>query len=494
MEKPLAYLKQHANEDWFIGYERSKFHDLTDHLFQQLIDLSKGEIPPKIFIAEQNPVNFIAAFLAAVAANYPVFLCNPNWGQQEWQQVFEFVQPDLILGQVEHSPLLHSPTPPLPFSNSGLIMIPTGGSSGKIRFAIHTWDTLMASVRGFYHYFGSKPVHSFCVLPLYHVSGLMQFMRSFTTGGRLIVQSSKQLEMGEALEMNPADFFISLVPTQLQRCLQNRKLTSWLSQFRTVLLGGAPAWESLLEQARRNNIPLAPTYGMTETASQVVTLKPEDFLAGNNSCGQVLPHAKVTICSSTGEILGTNQIGMITIQAHSLALGYYPESSWGDAENSQFPIPNSQFPILNSQFPIPNSQFPILNSDDLGFLDDRGYLHIVGRSSQKIITGGENVFPAEVEAAIQATQLVSDVCVMGIPDLQWGQAVTAVYVPHSETASTILLQTALKDNLSKYKQPKYWVPVKRLPRNAQGKVDYEQLQTMIMRWLDSQSSSLQQLE
>ena len=479
MGKPLAYLKQHANEDWFIGYECSKFHDLTDHLFQQLIHLSRGEIPPKIFIAEQNPVNFIAAFLAAVAANCPVFLCNPNWGRQEWQQVFDFIQPDLILGQVEHSHLPHSPTLPLPVFNLGLIMIPTGGSSGKIRFAIHTWETLMASVRGFQHYFDGKPVHSFCVLPLYHVSGLMQFMRSFTTGGRLIVQSSKQLELGETLEINPADFFISLVPTQLQRCLQNPKLTSWLSRFRTVLLGGAPAWESLLEQARRNNIPLAPTYGMTETASQVVTLKPEDFLAGNNSCGQVLPHAKVTICSSTGEVLGTNQIGMITIQAHSLALGYYPERRRADEENSPFPIPHSPFPNFKS--------------DDLGFLDDRGYLHIVGRSSQKIITGGENVFPTEVEAAIQATQLVSDVCVMGIPDLQWGQAVTAVYVPHSETASTTLLQAALNDNLSKYKQPKYWVPVKRLPRNVQGKVDYEKLQTMIMTWLESQNSSLQQL-
>ena len=474
MENPLSYLKQHVNEDWFIDYKSSEFHYLTEHLFQQLSNLSQGKLPPKIFISEQNSLKFFAAFLAAVAANCPVFLCNPNWGQQEWQQVFEFVQPDLILGQVEYSHLSHSLTPSLPFSQPGLIMIPTGGSSGKIRFAIHTWETLMASVRGFHHYFGDKPVHSFCVLPLYHVSGLMQFMRSFTTGGQLIVKSSKQLELDETLEMNPADFFISLVPTQLQRCLQNPKLTSWLSRFRTVLLGGAPAWESLLEQARRNNIPLAPTYGMTETASQVVTLKPDDFLAGNNSCGQILPHAKVTICSSKGEILGTNQIGIITIQADSLALGYYPERRWVDEDNSQFPIQN-------------------LKSDDLGFFDDRGYLYVVGRNSKKISTGGENACPAEVEAAIQVPQLVSDVCVMGIPDLHWGQAVTAVYVPHSETVSTRLLQTALKDNLSKYKQPKYWVPVERLPRNAQGKVDYEQLQSMIMAWLESQNSSLQQL-
>ncbi|MEW6492383.1 MAG: 2-succinylbenzoate--CoA ligase [Cyanobacteriota bacterium] len=478
MAEPLAYLKQRASNDWLMGYDSIELYRLTEQYFEQLTEYSPGRIPPQILLAEQNPLRFLAAFLAAVTANCPVFLCNPNWTQQEWQQVFELVQPDLIFGQEANTYLPISPSPHLPISPSlihkaGLIMIPTGGTSGKIRFAIHTWETLMASVRGFHQYFGQNLVNSFCVLPLYHVSGLMQFMRSFTTGGRLIIKSSKQLEAGEDFEINPAEFFISLVPTQLQRCLQNPQLTLWLSRFRTVLLGGAPAWESLLEQARDNNIPLSPTYGMTETASQVVTLKPEDFLAGNNSCGQVLPHAQVTIRSSTGERLGTNQTGIITIQADSLSLGYYPEGKWGN-ENSQFPI-------------------QLLQSDDLGFFDDRGYLHIVGRNSRKIITGGENVFPAEVEAAIQATQLVSDVCVMGIPDLDWGQAVTAIYVPHSETTSMALLHTVLKDRLSNYKQPKHWVPVERLPRNDRGKVDYEQLHKIVMTCLESQNSSLQQL-
>jgi O-succinylbenzoic acid--CoA ligase len=83
--------------------------------------------------------------------------------------------------------------------------------------------------------------------------------------------------------------------------------------------------------------------------------------------------------------------------------------------------------------------------------------------------------------------------VTGIPDLHWGQAVTAVYVPQSETASTALLQTALKDKLSKYKQPKYWVPVERLPRNSQGKVNSQQLQKLVMAWLETQKSSSSQL-
>ena len=221
----------------------------------------------------------------------------------------------------------------------------------------------------------------------------MQFLRSFTTGGKLVILPFKELSAGVKCDIEPSEFFISLVPTQLQRLLENPALATWLSRFQTVLLGGAPAWPELLEQARRYGIRLAPTYGMTETASQIVTLKPDDFLGGTVSCGQVLPHAKVTIRSPTGQLLGVNQIGNITIKADSLALGYYPEL-FTNRDNFQL--------------------------DDLGFFDNQGYLNVVGRSSNKIITGGENVFPSEVEAAIRATQLVNDVCVIAIPDQHWG--------------------------------------------------------------------------
>jgi O-succinylbenzoic acid--CoA ligase len=474
MEGGLTHLKQRAGEDWLIGYDSREFFNLTEKFFLDLSQQTNRETPLKIFLVEENPVRFLASFIAACAVNCHVFLCNPHWVEREWQQVFDVVQPDLILGQQPHHPFLPYPsTPPhsaqaMPrYANStqhpALIMIPTGGSSGKIRFAIHTWETLMASVRGFHHYFGEKPINSFCILPLYHVSGLMQFLRSFTTGGRIAILPFKAVVAGKGhCILNPAEFFISLVPTQLARLLTSDS-AAWLSRFQTVLLGGAPAWAELLKQARRYNIPLALTYGMTETASQIVTLKPEAFQQGNNSCGQVLPHAQVSIRSFTGEILGANQIGIITIKADSLTLGYYPE-------------------VFANQ--------PYFQPDDLGFFDDKGYLNVVGRCSNKIISGGENVFPNEVEAAIQATRLVADVCVTGIPDSQWGQVVTAVYVSLNQAVSTAVLEAALEDKLSKYKRPKYWMRVERLPRNSQGKVNYEQLQTMVSAWLESEKASL----
>ncbi len=457
MERPLDCLNNLAQNDWLIGYNSREFNQIAQELYLELTQLSACGTPPKIILAEREPLRFLASFIAACAANCHVFLCNPDWGTQEWQQVFDLVKPDIIWGMAHGAwGMGNGNNTQYPMPNH--IMIPTGGSSGQIKFAIHTWETLTASVQGFTEYFQIKQVNSFCVLPLYHVSGLMQFMRCFTTVGKLAIQPFKAVEYGQILNTKQSEFFISLVPTQLQRLLQNPELTEWLSQFNTVLLGGAPAWNELLEKARFHRIRLAPTYGMTETASQIATLKPDEFLGGKISSGQILPHAKVTIRNQQGEILNSNQIGNITIQAQSLALGYYPRTR----ENQ--------------------TDFQV---DDLGFLDEQGHLNIVGRNSDKIITGGENIYPAEIESAIQATQMVADICVIGIPDKHWGQALTAIYIPKKSDTSALKIQTLLKDKLSKFKIPKYWIPQQNLPRNSQGKINRQQLQQIATEFLQN---------
>ncbi|WP_414528481.1 2-succinylbenzoate--CoA ligase [Nodularia chucula] len=462
IEPPIFYLNQLADTDFLIGDNNQQFQQLALELYLQLKQLLTSGITPKVILAEREPVRFLAGFIAACAAKCPVFLCNPDWGKQEWQQVLELVKPDIIWGRGEteikispHSFSHHSP----------FIMIPTGGSSGKIKFAIHTWETLIASVQGFTEYFQLTEVNSFCVLPLYHVSGLMQFMRSFTTGGKLAMPSAsvaiaplKTLTSTPEYQINSTNFFISLVPTQLQNLLENPQLTQWLSQFQTVLLGGAPAWEELLAKARFHCIRLAPTYGMTETASQIATLKPDDFLNGKINSGQILPHAQITIRNPQGEILNSNQTGNITIQAKSLTLGYYPQT-W---ENQNY-----------------------LQVDDLGYIDSQGYLYIVGRSSDKIITGGENIYPAEIEGAIRSTQMVTDVCIIGLPDKHWGQAVTAIYIPKNYQISSFKLKIELQKKLSKFKIPKHWIPVTNLPRNPQGKINHQQLQKIATEHLQN---------
>ncbi len=414
---------------------------------------------PKILISESEPTLFLSAFVATVTAKCPVFLCNPQWGTQEWKQVHELVNPNLLISQgkiTDDQNLSNNDSEIL----ENLIMIPTGGTSGNIKFAVHTWETLTASVRGVQQYFKTPTINSFCTLPLYHVSGLMQWMRSLLTDGQIIITSFKTVETEDWINFNPTHSFISLVPTQLQRLLQNPLLTHWLSQFQVVFLGGAPPWLDLLEQSRSSQIPLALTYGMTETASQIVTLKPSEFLQGNNSSGKILPHARIKVYDKNGEELQPHQPGLITIETESLMLEYYQDNF---------------NPKLRIHHFIP---------DDLGYWDEQGYLTLVGRQSNKIITGGENVFPSEVEAVIRSTGLVQDICVMGKPDLYWGEIVVAVYVPRCKLASLVELKQAISGKLSKFKYPKLWIPLEQLPRNSQGKLNHQLLRELIKDYQD----------
>ncbi|MBE9117577.1 2-succinylbenzoate--CoA ligase [Lusitaniella coriacea LEGE 07157] len=476
----LEKCEEIKNQKWLIGHNFHQFDRTFQDFYQKFKHQEKRS---KILLVESSSLRFLAIFLAAVAADCPLFLCNPNWRDREWEQVLQLVQPDIIVGQVNsslpnfkyfkkykfvseyreivigriherwvqssstHKSQWDSSPPP------HAIMIPTGGSSGKIRFAIHTWETLSASVRGFCQYFEQEKVNSFCVLPLYHVSGLMQFMRSFTTGGKLLLLPYKSLKSGEKSAIAPQDWFISLVPTQLQFLLKQD--ASWLAKFDTVLLGGAPAWDSLLNEARANKISLAPTYGMTETASQVMTLKPHDFLQKCDGIGRVLPHARVKILGSDGEQCKSYQTGIITLQGDSLFLGYYPQ--------------------LNRE--------KTFKTDDLGYFDDAGYFYVVGRNSRKIITGGENVFPAEVEAAILGTEWVKDVCAIGVRDRAWGEIIVAVYVPQSPKVPLDEVKSAIAPKLSRFKHPKEWIETQQLPRNDQGKVNYQAVREIALHSL-----------
>ena len=243
MKQLLNHLQQRQKDNWIVGGDSGELSRVAQKTYEQIIAKSRGKTPPKIIIAETKQLEFLAYFIAAVAAGCPVFLCNPHWVKPEWQQVFNLIKPDLILGETPPNLNPQFPIPHSPFPVTKLIMIPTGGTSGKIKFAVHTWETLTASVGGFQEYFQVPEINSFCVFPLYHVSGLMQFIRSFITGGKLVILPSyKEIWERQKWEIDCQDFFISLVPTQLQRLLETPETAKWLANFQTVLLGGAPAW------------------------------------------------------------------------------------------------------------------------------------------------------------------------------------------------------------------------------------------------------------
>ncbi|OAB60291.1 2-succinylbenzoate-CoA ligase [Leptolyngbya valderiana BDU 20041] len=449
MVDPLTLFQQRREGFELVAEGSDRFAEIVDRTLAELQSFQTTQPTPTVLLCEAEPVVFLAKFLAACIANVPLFLGNPNWRDTEWQQVRKIADFDGVWGTTAVSA---TPSRKNREIHPG-IAIPTGGSSGKIRFAVHTWETLCASVFGFQQQFHLERINCCCTLPLFHVSGLMQFMRSLVTGGTLAICSSKAIESETFPNLEPETFWISLVPTQLNRLLNSPKTATWLSCFQGVLLGGAPAWQSLLETAKQFEIPVALTYGMTETASQVVTLHPHEFLKGNFSSGRVLPHAEVSILDELGNPLPPGEIGRVTIRSQSLMLGYSP---LGKIERLQR-----------------------LDTDDIGYFDENGFLHLLGRDSQKIITGGENVFPIEVENAVRSTGFVEDICVVGIPDSDWGEIVTAVYVARIEIISQNI-KKELKKLLSSYKHPKKWIRVEQLPRNNRGKVNFQEVKRLAM--------------
>jgi o-succinylbenzoate---CoA ligase len=438
---PWEYVQNHTGN--YLP-DNPALQSVTQQYTQTLSNLPPGQT---IVLAEPDPIKFLACWIAAASTPHRLVLANPDWQSHEWQQLYALVQPDIVIGTAPAQDQIQPNPKPIDQLPTQVILIPTGGTSGQLKFAIHTWATLTAAIEGLQQYFQIPQINSCCVLPLYHVSGLMQAVRSLVTGGQLTLHPWKSLESGRFPAIQPHSF-LSLVPTQLLKLLDRDlpEMVEFLQTFEAIFLGGAPAWDSLLDRARQLNLPIAPTYGMTETAGQIATLKPVDFLAGHTGCGQVLPHAQITIANS-----------LLQVTARSMMLGYFPAQPF--------------------------------QLDDRGHFDDRRSLHLTGRQSDKIISGGENIFPAEVEAAIRATGYVSDVCVIGIPDDRWGEVVAAAIVTDHALSD---IQQALAAQIVTYKHPKHWRIVPTLPRTAQGKLT----KSRIKSWFspaDPQGSAILQM-
>jgi hypothetical protein len=280
--------------------ERAQLADLLQttaecHLMD---DVPEG---PPVVVGERDPVRFMRAFAAAVAGERPVFLADPDWGAAE----------RATLDQAARFQISDFKSP----RQRAWLAVPTGGSSGAIRFARHDQDTIAAAVGGFTRHFGVERVNAVGVLPLHHVSGLMAWMRCALTGGAYRPWSWDDLAAGQRPALEPGDWFLSLVPTQLQRLLVSPGAVEWLRRFRVIALGGGPVWPELAEAAARTRLPISLGYGMTETAAMVAAQRPGEFLAGDRSAGRAMPHA----------VIGLDPEGVVTVSGESVSRGYWPE-------------------------------------------------------------------------------------------------------------------------------------------------------------------------
>lgn len=291
------------------------------------------------------------------------------------------------------------------------------------------------------------------VMPLYHVAGVNISLAGFAGGSRVIVE--KAFEPAAALRLIERErvSHVFLAPSMIQMLLQQPEIGATdLSSLRTIAYGASPIAENVLARAKAAfGCSFVQFYGMTESTGAGTYLAPSDHqgTAKLRSCGKPWPGVEVRVVDGHGRPLPAHQVGEIAMRGGHIMKGY-----WRQEDATAKAIPDGW-----------------LRTGDAGHFDEDGYLYVYDRVKDMIVTGAENVYPAEVENAIAGCPGVIDVAVVGVPSQRWGEEVKAVVVAdvdHPPSADSIVAWT--KARIAAYKAPKSVDFVSELPRNAAGKV------------------------
>lgn len=316
---------------------------------------------------------------------------------------------------------------PLPVRDDVALVVATSGSTGRPKGVELTHAALRASTAASLARLGCRPGERWALaLPTHHVAGVQVLLRSWALGTDAEV-------VADLASLGSADArYVSLVPTQLQRLLD---AGASVSRFERVLLGGAAATPELLERARAAGLEVVVSYGMSETCGGCVY------------DGRPLDGVEVAL-----------REGRIRLRGEVLFAGYRGESPDRALDDDGW-----------------------FTTDDLGAFEADGALRVLGRADDVIISGGENVPVAAVEAALRHAPGVAEVAVTGRPDPEWGQVVVAVVVPTEPSA--LPSRETLRAHV-RVTHPAAWAPrevlvVEALPRDAMGKIGRAALDRLV---------------
>ncbi len=344
----------------------------------------------------------------------------------------------------------------------------TSGTTGRpkgvqLSFGNHFWSAVASACR-----LGVDTEDRWLsCLPLYHVGGLAVVFRSCLYGTAVVLERGFDLDRFQRCLREERVTLTSLVPTMLHRLLRSLPAAEWPESLRMVLLGGASAPPELLAATREAGAPVAATYGMTETASQVATSLPADVLRKPGSVGRPLLFTELRIVDGDGETAPAGEIGEITVRGPQVSGGYFRDPVATDS-------------ALREGW---------LYTGDMGLRDADGDVTVVQRRTDMIVSGGENIYPAEVEAALREHAAVADVCVVGLPDAEWGQrCAAAVQLREGESVSAEALLAFSRRRLAGYKQPRarFVRFVDALPQTGSGKTARREVERTLRKLISEE--------
>ncbi len=424
----------------------------------------------------------LALYLACLRGGFVYLPLNTGYQKSELRYFFDDAEPRVIVGRRESQAALSELRPQATVltlaSGEGTLLdaarthdgsfepvqrapddlasiLYTSGTTGRAKGAMLTHRNLASNALTLVNQWGFTHddvlLHA---LPLYHVHGLFVACHCALLAGARLLWHAK-FDAAKTLESLPHATVMMGVPTFYSRLLSDPRFdTNVCANMRLFISGSAPLLpETFNEFERRTGQRILERYGMTETG-----MNTSNPLNGERRCGSVgrpLPGVTVRVVDAAGAACAAGEVGTIEIKGPNVFGGY-----WRMPEKTQTEFTHDGF----------------FRTGDMGELAPDGYLKIVGRAKDLIITGGLNVYPKEIEERIDALPGVIESAVIGIPDADFGEAVTAVVVANGLDAPTeAAIIAALKAEIASFKVPKHVHFVDDLPRNAMGKVEKNSL-------------------
>lgn len=338
----------------------------------------------------------------------------------------------------------------------------TGGTTGAPKGVMLSHEGMNFAARAIAYYEHSVPTdQALCFLPFNHVFGQNHIMNStiYSSGCLELLPAFDMDRVLEAIAAGRVTKFFA-VPTVYVRFLSLPDLEKKVGKLRYCFSAAASMAREIVKQWKeRTGVTIAESYGMTEVMPTTFNhFYPEFHVVG--SVGPVVHGVEAQIRDVEGNVLSQGQEGEVCIRGRNVMKGYLnnPEATIAGMWNGEW-----------------------FRSGDIGVLDDRGYFYIVDRLKDLIITGGENVYPREVEEALYTQPGVEECAVIGLPDKEWGEKVSAYIVPKpGQQISTNELKASLKTLLSSFKVPKKIEIVKELPKSPAGKILKRELKRQVL--------------
>ncbi|QCP50371.1 long-chain-fatty-acid--CoA ligase [Trinickia violacea] len=489
----LAYHAEVRPDDVALDFEGrstsyAEFHRRTDRLAASLRRLSP-EPGRRIGYLGKNSDRYVELVFATAKAGLVLVPLNWRLAPDEWAFILGDAQATHLfvddafeaqgraLGQrlalasvmsladeASWAALLDSydgATPPVRADVHDIVLqIYTSGTTGTPKGVMLTHENVLAlrepGLRAGLAWFPGPGDVSLVAMPVAHIAGTAYGLFGLHSGGRLVI--AREFDAGEvwALLASSRASHMLLAPTALRMLLEHPAAAATrVPHLRYITYGGSPIAPALLAQAvARLNCGFTQMYGMTEASGGVVALTPDDHRKAKPhrlaSAGRAMLGVELGIVDRAGARLSAGQNGEIVVRSRAVMAGY-----WQRPEATAETIDADGW----------------LHTGDVGVLDEDGYLTVLDRAKDTIVSGAENVYPLEVENVLSRHPDVAEVAVIGVPSARWGEEVKAVIVPRpGMTIDAARLIDWARERIAAYKAPKSIDIVDALPRNPNGKV------------------------